>query len=252
MCLVLALAAAVSQAAAAQRVHVSESVAESLLSEKVDPQYPPSARSAKVQGTVVLKVEISKTGIVEDVSLVSGQPPLASAATQAVKQWKYKPYMLNGAPVAIETTVRVKFAVDEGAPPGSEGGVLGAIPAGVPSDQAVIGGIIASAPPPTPHIAPPSRVPVSGAALQALLISSVPPQYPREAKAQGIEGRVVLRVVIGRDGRVIKAEAVSGPALLIPPAVDAVRQWKYKPFLLNQKPVEVQSMISFDFTLRGH
>ncbi|HYA95538.1 MAG TPA: energy transducer TonB, partial [Terriglobales bacterium] len=78
MCVVVALAAAVSQAAAAQRVHVSESAAESLLNEKVD---PPSAKSAKVRGTVVLKVEIGKTGLVEDVTLVSGDPLLAPAAT---------------------------------------------------------------------------------------------------------------------------------------------------------------------------
>jgi len=191
-----------------------------LLNEKVD---PPSAKSAKVQGTVVLKVEIGKTGLVEDVTLVSGDPLLAPAATQAVRKWKYKPYMLNGAPVAFETTVRVKFPVDEEPPPGIEGGVLGAVPAGMPPDQGVIGGILTSTSPPTPHIAPPSRVLVSAAVFQAHLISSVPPRYPLEAKAQGTEGSVVLHVIVGEDGRVTKAEAVSGPALLIPPAIEAVR-----------------------------
>jgi protein TonB len=73
------------------------------------PVYPPLARQARIQGTVVLKALISKTGDIEGLHLVSGHPMLAPAAIVAVKQWKYKPYLLNGEPVEVETTINVNF-----------------------------------------------------------------------------------------------------------------------------------------------
>jgi protein TonB len=64
---------------------------------------------ARVQGTVVLAATISKTGAIENLRVVSGPPMLAMAAEQAVQTWRYRPYLLNGAPVEVETTVRVVF-----------------------------------------------------------------------------------------------------------------------------------------------
>jgi TonB family protein len=92
-----------------QRVRVSQGVSTGLLITKVQPQYPDDARQARIQGMVVLKAEIDKSGNVESLALVSGHPMLAPAALAAVKQWKYKPYLLNGQPVAVETQVTVEF-----------------------------------------------------------------------------------------------------------------------------------------------
>src|ERR1700677_2108662 len=97
--------------AAPQREHVSQSVSTSLLVSKVNPTYPPLARQAHIAGTVVLQVEISKTGDIQNLHLISGHPMLAPAAIEAVKQWKYKPYLLNGEPVEVETTVQVNFTL---------------------------------------------------------------------------------------------------------------------------------------------
>ena len=91
------------------RVRVSERVSQSLLVKKVQPEYPREAREKHVQGTVKLKAEISKEGNVTDLTVVSGDPLLAPAAMEAVKQWKYKPYLLNGQPVIVETQVSVLF-----------------------------------------------------------------------------------------------------------------------------------------------
>jgi protein TonB len=91
------------------RVRVSESVAQGLIAKKVQPDYPREAREKRVQGLVVLKVEISPEGDVTDLSLVSGHPLLVPAAIDAVKQWKYKPYLLNGQAVTVETQVSVSF-----------------------------------------------------------------------------------------------------------------------------------------------
>jgi protein TonB len=92
-----------------QRVRVSQGVTQGLLVKKVEPQYPPIARQARVQGSVVLQALIAKDGSIQHLQATSGSPLLVSAAIQAVQQWKYKPYVLNGQPVEIETTITVNF-----------------------------------------------------------------------------------------------------------------------------------------------
>jgi protein TonB len=81
---------------------------------QVKPTYPALARSARIQGVVVLQAVISKDGSIENLHLVSGHPMLAPAAIDAVKQWKYKPYFLNGEPVEVETTINVNFTLAGG------------------------------------------------------------------------------------------------------------------------------------------
>jgi periplasmic protein TonB len=97
-----------------QRVRVSAGVTSGLLIRKVPPTYPPLARQARIQGTVLLQAQISKTGDIENLQLISGHPMLAPAAIEAVKQWKYKPYLLNGEPVEVETQVQVNFTLAGG------------------------------------------------------------------------------------------------------------------------------------------
>ena len=81
---------------------------------RVQPNYPPLARQARIQGAVVLQAMISKDGNIENLQLISGHPMLAPAAIEAVKQWKYKPYLLNGEPVEVETQVQVNFTLAGG------------------------------------------------------------------------------------------------------------------------------------------
>jgi protein TonB len=94
-----------------QRVRVSQGVTQGLLTRNVQPQYPPLARQARIQGSVVLRALISKTGQIENLEVVSGHPMLTSSAIQAVKQWQYKPYILNGQPVEVETNITVNFTL---------------------------------------------------------------------------------------------------------------------------------------------
>lgn len=106
--------AAVPRVATPQRVRVSQGVSTGLLIRKVTPNYPPLARQARIQGQVVLQAEISKDGTIQNLQLISGHPMLAPAAIEAVKQWRYKPYLLNGEPVAVETQVVVNFSLSGG------------------------------------------------------------------------------------------------------------------------------------------
>jgi len=95
----------------------------------------------------------------------------------------------------------------------------------------------------------PSQLQVDGKNLQQNLVSQVPPVYPAVAKSAHIQGTVVLRVIISTDGTARELQCVSGPALLQQAAIDAVRQWKYRPVLINAEPVEVLSTVSIIFNL---
>ena len=84
---------------------------------------------------------------------------------------------------------------------------------------------------------------------EANLIHGVPPQYPPEAGRERIEGAVVLLAVIGTDGSVQEVQVESGLPILAQAAMEAVKQWRYRPYLLNGVPVEIDSRITINFTL---
>jgi TonB family protein len=94
-----------------QTLSVSQGVSQGLLVKKVQPTYPPNALRLRLEGAVLLSATISKNGDISAVKILSGEPQLAHAAVDAVKQWKYKPYLLNGSPVEIQTQVTVNFKV---------------------------------------------------------------------------------------------------------------------------------------------
>jgi TonB family protein len=102
-----------------RKVEVPAGVMAGMLLQKTDPVYPPVAQAARIQGTVVLQAAISKTGSVEDLHVVTGQALLQEAALSAVRTWRYRPYLVNGEPVKVQTTINVIFSL----------GVLSATPA---------------------------------------------------------------------------------------------------------------------------
>lgn len=93
------------------RVRVAGNVLASLLLQTVPPVYPRQARDEKIEGAVVLEVQIDKTGLVSATRVISGHPMLTQAAMDAVKQWVYKPVMLNGEPIDVTSTVTVNFTL---------------------------------------------------------------------------------------------------------------------------------------------
>jgi outer membrane biosynthesis protein TonB len=100
-----------------------------------------------------------------------------------------------------------------------------------------------------PALVPPQRIRVGGNVQASNLISKVTPAYPTEAKTAHVQGVVRFTAVIGKDGAIQKLDLVEGPPLLVPAAMDAVKQWIYRPTLLNGKPVEVVTQIDVNFTL---
>jgi protein TonB len=101
----------VVKAAAPKKIAVSAGVIAGNKLGGSTPQYPAIAKAARIQGTVVLQATISKTGTIENLRVLSGPPMLQQAALEAVKSWRYKPYLLNGDPVEVETQVNVIFTL---------------------------------------------------------------------------------------------------------------------------------------------
>jgi protein TonB len=149
---------------------------------------------------------------------------------------------------------------EEDLPPAmSSVGVVGGVPGGVPGGTpgGVIGGILGGvgvAAPPPPAVKEvkkqeTQRIRVGGQVIQANLIRKIVPTYPALAKQARISGTVRFNAIIGKDGTIQNLQMVSGHPLLIQAATDAVKQWLYKPTLLNNEPVEVITTIDVNFTL---
>lgn len=225
---------------------VAPDVAQALLLRRVAPNYPPLARQARIQGTIVLDVIVNKAGDVDHVKLVSGHPMLAPAAIDAVKQWEYRPYEENGEPIEIQTTVRVNLTLTDNPP---SGGVVGDGPPGSSPMQTMVDPVNVCED--TGDNSFPKRVRVSQGVMRGLLISKQPPIYPEQARTEHIEGTVLMAMEISREGSVCRIVLISGHPLLAPAAIDAVKQWKYRPYLLNGQPIEVETQAQqVNFTLK--
>jgi TonB family protein len=200
---------------------ISGGVMAGQLISRVDPVYPAEAKSQRIEGTVVLRAVISKEGTIENLQVVSGPKELMGSSIEAVKQWTYKPYLLNGEPTEVDTTITVNYT-------------LGDTASGAPGKESVWLPAVKSVP---------------SSVMAGQLVSHPPPVYPPEAKAKGIQGAVVLRALITREGKVKGVELMSMPSDLDRSAIDAVLQWVYKPYLLNGEPTEVQTTITVNYTL---
>jgi TonB family protein len=178
------------------------------------------------QRTVLLSLVINKSGSVRDVTPVSGPLALREPAIKAAKHRKYKSKSIDGPATRRQMMVAVTFAPGKDTAPE----IQEAMPAGVPGCVYV------------------SAIRISAPVMQTYLLSRIDPVYPSEALAQHIEGPVVLRIRIDKNGNVFQAEKVSGADVLVPAAIEAVKQWKYKPYLLDWQPMEVSTTVEISVT----
>ena len=180
-------------------------------------------------------------------------PPPPAAAVVHVKQIQTD--IVNGelrTPTKIPQKVKM-IQEDEAPPAMATTGVVGGVPGGVPGGSmgGVIGSVLSSTPVAVPKIATPTRVRVSSGVSTGLLIRKVPPAYPPLARQARIQGVVVLQAQISKEGNIQNLQLISGHPMLAPAAIEAVKQWKYKPYLLNGEPVEVDTQVQVNFTLAG-
>jgi periplasmic protein TonB len=134
---------------------------------------------------------------------------------------------------SASSIVGVPYGTSEGVPNGVLPGIL-------------TPGAAAPTLPPKP---PTARLRVSQGVVEGLLLHQVKPAYPHLAMQTHTQGEVVLHAIIGRDGAVSSLQVVRGHPLLAPAAIDAVREWRYRPYTLNGEPVEVETLITVRFVL---
>jgi periplasmic protein TonB len=179
-------------------------------------------------------------------------PPPAAAPVHIVKQVQTD--IINGqlrTPTKIPK--KVEMIKEDEAPPPVMAGVVGGVPGGVPGGQmgGVIGGIISSTPVAVPKVAAPTRVRVSQGVTEGMVLRRVQPNYPPLARQARIQGDVILQAEISKDGAIENLRVISGHPMLAPAAIDAVKQWRYKPYFLNGEPVAVETQITVKFSLSG-
>jgi TonB family protein len=209
------------------------------------PSYPREAANKGVQGKVWIQLLISETGDVESADVISGDPDLARAVREAMKKWKFKPYIRNGKAVKVNTKMPFDFAfknkvTDATVPPDSS---ANASP--TPADAAGTSGESTSGEKPSVNL--PQKLRVSSGVAEGLKLHDVQPMYPLEARLGHIQGDVILQATIGKDGLVHNLKAVSGHPMLIEAAKGAVEQWRYRPYVLKGNPVEVETTIRIIF-----
>lgn len=173
--------------------------------------------------SVLLTVKVKQGGSVRDATVIRGPESLRAPAIRAAKARKYKHRVVYSFPDAHETMVEVTFPRDGNGKPE----VRQALPGGVSS------------------CVYPQAVRISPQVMQSRLIQRVEPTFPTEA--QQVEGTIVLRLRVDKEGNVYKAEKVSGPDVLAAPFIEAVKEWKYEPFLLNGDSVEVETTVEWKF-----
>jgi len=181
-------------------------------------------------------------------------PPPPPAAVQVVRVRPQVHLMDAGKLLAPKVIPKeIKVIKEEAEPDPGVVGAVGGVPGGVAGGSmggvlgGVIGGIGTAPPPPKPRPTGPIRV--GGNVQAARIINRIQPVYPPLARQTRISGTVRLHAIISKDGTIKELEVVSGHPLLQQAALDAVRQWRYQPTLLNGEPVEVDTTIDVIFSL---
>jgi len=171
-------------------------------------------------------------------------PPPPAAPVKVVRPRIVQPQTMT-APTVIPK--KVEMIKDEAPDVGAAGNGFGV--AGGTGD-ALGGGIMNTAPPPPPKPTQ-TRIKVGGQVAAAKLMHQVLPTYPAIAKTAHVSGTVRLHAIISKDGSIQELQYISGPPLLMRAAMDAVKQWKYSPTLLNGEAVPVETQIQVIFSLGG-
>jgi TonB family protein len=214
-------------------------------------------------------VLFSATGKVEKVQVLSGNPLLTEAAASTAKKYRFKPYIKDGKPTELWTKIPLDFyfrdkvvdlsknALSGPVTPSASGNAAtpavsnapvpavneAASPSASPGNSTSSGTADAATPAPTPAT-------LTEQESKKLLTHQIEPFYPHAARRNHIEGTVILKAVIGKDGRISSLTPLSGPPELIPATLGAVEQWRYRPYLLAGKAVEVETVVTVNFSLK--
>ena len=214
---------------------------------EVQPVYPKEAAKAGVEGVVIMEATTDTFGRIADVKVLRSVPLLDQAAVDALKQWVYEPMIVEGKPRPVVFTVTMRFSLDDKKKPdvegavagvggGVEGGVAGGVGGGVAGAEAIkqFEGDAVRA---VGKIEPPKAV------------KTVNPVYPEIARQGRVEGVVILEVKTDEEGNVVDARVLRSIPVLDQAAIDAVKQWKYEPLVIDGKARKVVFTVTVRFVL---
>jgi TonB family protein len=215
-------------------IRVSGGVIAGQIVSKVNPVYPQEAKEQGIQGAVVLHAIIGADGTVQELVVISGPPELQKSAIEAVKQWVYKPYLLNGDPQEVDTTITVNYSLSNPSPssapqPQAENTDGDASQSGASDSGAYnIGGSV--------------RPPV--------LAYSVDPSYTEAARKAKLSGNVIVGLVVDSNGQPQNVRVARGLGNeLDEKAIEAVQQYRFKPATRNGEPVPVNLKVEVNFQI---
>lgn len=218
-----------SQAQQLEPLPIDSKIMEARLIKKADPAYPELAIRARVEGVVRLSVVVNESGEVASARIIGGggHPLLQPAALEAVKRWRYAPYLgPDGHAVAVITVVYVTFRLPPVAP---------VLVAPAQMTNMVVNRL------------PREPLKISGKIQASKLLSKVDPAYPESAQRAHIQGVVDLEVLVNEQGEVARVRVLQGHPLLEQAAIDAVKQWRYAPTYFNGDAVQVLTIASVPF-----
>ena len=201
------------------------------------PVYPEELRKNRVQGRVILQAVIDRSGDVRDVKVLSSDhPSFSRSAIAAVEQWRYEPATLDGSPVGVYFTAVIEFDLGQGKTRDKQHAPLLKVlpPVSMPVGQALDPG--------KDGVSSPRRIEES----------AVKPVYPEEMRQAKVEGRVILQCVIDRSGGVREIEVLrTDHESFSEFAIAALKQWRYEPAMLEEKPVEFLFTVVIEFDMKG-
>jgi TonB family protein len=220
-------------------VRVTENVK---VKKMVEPVFPAIARQKGIQGRVVIDVTVTSEGKVKAMQPISGEPVLVDAFKDALKKWRFEPQLQQGQAIPFITRVAMTFGYE---------GTVSEKEIKPPASPAAPGSTASASQPPGAQnpVPVPEVVRVSSGVAAGNLIHKVAPIYPPDARNARISGTVIMHARIGKDGLIHDLTLVSGPPELSKAAMGAVEQWRYRPYLFNGNPVEVQTTIQVNFNL---
>ena len=226
------------------------------LVKEVEPVYPAEAKKAGIEGVVIIEATTDLYGRVANVKVLRSIPALDQPALDAVKQWVYEPMIINGKPQPVVFTVTVRFTLDDQKKPAG-GGVIGEVYGGVSTgvEGGVSGGVEGGV---TGGVMSPEELQkYEGDAVRAVgevkppkLIKEVAPVYPEIARQAQVEGIVILEAKTNVQGNVIEARVLRSIPILDQAAIDAVKQWKYEPLIVDGKARKVIFTVTVRFMLK--
>ncbi len=193
-------------------MRVKDPVKQPRLLKRVSPKYPKTARMAMISGKVVVDATTDPQGNVAVVHVVEGPELLRKPSIEAIKQWKYEPYILEGKACPVKFTVVISFRLDSNKKKRE--------PVNLSSDKV------------------------------SKLIRRVEPKYPKSALKKGISGIVVAEAITDTEGNIMDVTALEGHELLVPAALEAIKQWKYEPYIIKGKKCAVRFTVIVKFKLR--